>query len=397
MMAFVSSIIALWGDFMQFLQRVLWWSIVTIMSIVQAPAKKLEHCHDKIALTPHEEAQPRPTMVVFVHGTILPYLKLGVLKNLVRDFPSNISYQYTIGDVVRFHGLYQYQPIADYGLRFFSDTAGVTAVVHGRNQLYAALFGKVWEHAFGTTICAPYVFGWDGSLSAPRRSFAAQALYASLVRERTAVALAHNCPSTAVDVVLIAHSHGGSLGLLLAEEETKNHQGLAIEHLVLLGTPIQEETEHLIHHELFHNVWSLYSMGDVVQVLDMVTTKGSSKRTFSLPHQPPKLRQYALELLDEVTGTTYLPSHVQLWFYDVQNMQPFFLQARSPFNPLPISIFTPLILKLLLSSPATKGTLCISKKDYCAHLSLSASGYDKQAISVPYGLLQPYEKHFLIS
>ncbi len=352
----------------------------------------------------------RPVMVVFVHGTILPYIKLGMVKNLLHDFPSNISYEHTVADVLRYQGCYQYQPIADYGLRLLSEADGVRSVVHKRNQLYGSLFEKIWKHTFGKQISASYAFGWDGSLSAPRRILAAHALYNSLVRERENVALANNCLSTDVEIVVVAHSHGGSLGLLLAAEETAKQRGLSIEHLILLGTPVQQETAYLVHHAMFHNIWSLYSMGDVVQVLDVVTTKGASKRQFPSEHQPATLRECAIELIDETTGDTYLPSHVQLWFYDVQHMHPFFLQAYSPFNPLPISLFTPLILKLLMDAPHHHGPVRMGKKDgnvfasvKTDHVSLeSHSGHfvttsALKELTLSYALFKPYEKHFLMS
>ncbi|MBM3893437.1 hypothetical protein FJ365_03500 [Candidatus Dependentiae bacterium] len=336
------------------------------------------------------------TMTVFVHGTILPYIKLGTLHTLVRDFPSHIRGEHTIGDAMRYQGWYQYQPIADYGLRPLHDADGVAAVVHMRNQLFGSLFEKIWKHTFGASVTASYLFGWDGSLSASRRRLAAYALYQSLLRERNRLAAEHRCNPALIDIVLIAHSHGGNVSLLLAEQETKLHGGLSIEHLVLLGTPIQQETEHFVHHDIFRQVLSLYSNGDLVQVLDMVSTAGVSKRLFPVAHHNPKLKQCALELIHEKTGATHLPTHVQLWFYDVQRFKPFFLQAYSPVNPLPLVLFTPLILKLLASVPHEHLLVQMSKEGTDVHLGMRA-GSQQQTIKLPCALMQPYEKHFLIS
>jgi hypothetical protein len=365
---------------MQQVRRVFFLVVLAIGCSMQAQADK----------------SARLIMTVFVHGTILPYLKLGTLHTLVRDFPKHITREHTIGDVMRYQGWYQYQPIADYGLRQLTDADGVAAVVHMRNQLFGSLFEKIWQHAFGSPVASSYLFGWDGSLSASRRRQAAYALYQSLLRERNALAAKHDCDPALVDIVLIAHSHGGNVALLLAEQEEKFHGALSIEHLVLLGTPIQQETEHFIHHELFRHVLSLYSNGDLVQVLDMVSTAGVSKRLFPAAHHDAKLKQCALELVHETTGAMHLPTHVQLWFYDVQRFKPFFLQAYSPVNPLPIVLFTPLILKLLADMPHEHAIVHMSKKGTDVHFALRA-GHQQQAITLPYALLQPYEKHFLIS
>ncbi len=399
---------------MQLVRWVFLTGMLAMMSV--SPVRLAESADSDLQLSVSSQLEEvcdaqRPVMVVFVHGTILPYIKLGMVKKLLRDFSSSISYDHTVADVLRYQGCYQYQPIADYGLRLLSEADGVCSAVHRRNQLYGSLFEKIWKHTFGQHIAASYVFGWDGSLSAARRILASQALYNSLVRERENVALANNCLPMDVEIVLVAHSHGGSLGLLLAQEETAKQHGLSIEHLILLGTPVQQETEYLVHHQMFCNIWSLYSMGDVVQVLDVVTTKGASKRYFASEHQPASLRQCAIELIEEATGDTYLPSHVQLWFYDVQHMQPFFLQAYSPFNPLPISLFTPLILKLLMHAPNHRGPVRIGKKDGNVFASVKTdrvlfeSDYGRASVAasahkelvLPYALFKPYEKHFFIS
>ncbi len=352
-----------------------------------------------MGLTVQEVGASKPvrlTMTVFVHGTILPYIKLGSLHTLVRDFPSHATREHTIGDVMRYQGWYQYQPIADYGLRPLHDADGVAAVVHMRNQLFGSLFEKIWKYAFGDSLVVSYLFGWDGSLSASRRRLASYGLYQALLRERNRLAAEHRCDPALIDIVLIAHSHGGNVSLLLAEQETKLRRGLSIEHLVLLGTPIQQETEHFVDHDIFRHVLSLYSNGDLVQVLDMVSTAGLSKRLFSQRYDNSKLKQCALELIHEKTGLTHLPTHVQLWFYDVQRFKPFFLQAYSPVNPFPLVLFTPLMLKLLTATSHQALVVKISKEIADVHLSMYG-GSEQQTIKLPCALMQPYEKHFLIS
>ncbi len=334
----------------------------------------------------------KPVMVVFVHGTILPYFRLGLIKNLLRNVPAHVSSEHSIAELFRYEGWYQYQPIADYGLHVLQDQERLSSAVYRRNCLFGKMFEKIWQQAMGSPVVELYAFGWDGSLSAPRRQRAARAFYHSLVRERDEIAAQQGCDPADVDIVILAHSHGGSTSLLLANQFTEQ-DSLSIEHLILLGTPIQQETEHLVHHKMFNNIWSLYSKGDLVQVLDVVTTEGVSNRQFSPEHRPAKLRECAIELLDDKTGNILLPSHVQLWFYDVQHMKPFFLQARSPVNPYPVALFAPLIVRVLMDGQGAGGAVRLEKKDLKVLVSAKNG---KASCAIPYDLLTPFEKHFLM-
>lgn len=125
-----------------------------------------------------------------------------------------------------------------------------------------------------------YTFGWSGELSLAARRAAAADLYQAL----------KNIPLQKGDTLeLICHSHGGNVAAYLAEEEKIQKQGLSIERLVLLGTPIQYETQHLFTEPLFKNVWALWSKKDIIVVSD----------TFSTPS-----RTSARSLLDRLQGPT---------------------------------------------------------------------------------------------
>ncbi len=101
-----------------------------------------------------------------------------------------------------------------------------------------------------------YVYGWSGGLNYKARKHAAEKLYLNLKQSKA-------------PLTLIGHSHGCNVILLLAElakEHNDNH--LTIERVILLAPPVQQITAHYVKHSIFKRVYSFYSAGDLLQVLD---------------------------------------------------------------------------------------------------------------------------------
>lgn len=123
------------------------------------------------------------------------------------------------------------------------------------------VIGKVawWAHQGDPKqfpLNSTYLYGWTGSLSFKAREQAAEQLYL-ILRE-------YKGPKT-----VIGHSHGGNVGLLLAQVAAAYHDNdFTIDRLVLLATPIQAVTAPLIGSAVFKQVYSLYSKVDLIQVGD---------------------------------------------------------------------------------------------------------------------------------
>lgn len=300
----------------------------------------------KVATTAQEKTE-KLTLVVLIHGTILPILSFGCLikalnaymkkkKRNHRDF-----YQCFL-DELRFKSFYACQPIGELGLHPVSydkelgngqKTALITSLFYERiNDLLPA--DSHHSHVFCT-------FGWSGRLSGPERRYWADVLYLQLQKKINEVKKKLK-KNQELEVVLMAHSHGGNvaLNLALAEEKFKGH--LVVDKLVLLGTPVQSETEHMIYSPIFKSIFNFYSKGDRIQQIDIFSTEDSwSRRTFK---RTSLLSARMVQIAVEVAGTH--PRHNELWFFGAQSNW-VYRKRGYPLYPLPFSVFVPFVVNYL--------------------------------------------------
>ena len=147
-----------------------------------------------------------------------------------------------------------------------------------------------------------YLFGWNGKLSFKERKLAAQHLYNELVNLTKEYQKQYNVTPT---FRIITHSHGGNVALNLAKVK-KDDVPFEISELILLACPVQEKTKNFVADPLFKRVYSLFSRGELLQVMDpQGIYKGHSllplfsQRTF--PNNPKlsqaKIRMYGRSIL----------------------------------------------------------------------------------------------------
>ncbi len=144
-----------------------------------------------------------------------------------------------------------------------------------------------------------YVFGWSGKLSFDERMVESKKLQSALHLLVENYRIKYGI---APHLTLIAHSHGGNVALNLCHVYDEKDP-VIISQLILLACPVQHETKHLIAHDMFEKVYSLYSSADTLQVLDpqgMYLTEHNKKRhlEFSDRRFPiyPNLRQVKLKI-----------------------------------------------------------------------------------------------------
>ncbi len=113
-----------------------------------------------------------------------------------------------------------------------------------------------------------YVFRWPGNFNIRERKKAAQYLYDVLC--------GHQGPLT-----IIAHSHGCSIALYLAELcMLSANTSLKVDRLILLAPPVQEQTAYLVNSPVFKKIYSLYSSADLWQIIAPERiTKRTGKRS----------------------------------------------------------------------------------------------------------------------
>jgi len=227
-----------------------------------------------------------------------------------------------------------------------------------------------------------YTYGWSGLLSFKARYQDAKNLYSTLLDIMSEFKKQGINPK----LRLIGYSHGANicLNLGLVHAESLKHS-LTVDELILLGAPIQRETEKHVASPLFKKIYSFYSRSDCVQKKDMFTSQQFfSKRVFSNRHEfslPATLTQIEVKILVEnktlnkkrkrkkttqedpikinhaaditdhsiVKGRSWLlknmsPGHSELWF---MSWTPRNYREDFPLYPAPVVAFTPYIIQLI--------------------------------------------------
>jgi hypothetical protein len=280
--------------------------------------------------------------MVFIHGTLLPFPSLGCLGSALHTFLAKGRtlkkswYQLYI-DNLKHNSLFKYQPNGPDGLCPINASSSQNASSSHSAQIAAALLTNFYQELFPHVQLSCYTFGWNGRLSHKKRVTAAHELYCQLINELKRL----NPKNTSI--ILIGHSHGGNVILNLAQAEETYKQHLVIDKAILLGMPVQSETQSLIASPVFKSVYNCYSNGDGIQRLDFISTKDDySQRRFNITQQDTganKLTQI------ELTLGQYEPGHCELWL--LWGKDNTFYREKLPIFPLPTFIFLPEIIQQL--------------------------------------------------
>jgi hypothetical protein len=203
---------------------------------------------------------------------------------------------------------------------------------------------------------------------------------------------------------------------------------LAIDELIMLGTPIQAETETFCYAPLFKKVYNLYSDEDLVQKGDWVSSKQTiskarvdKKAPLSLRKMgmPAQLIQARIITHDSPAAKTGLPekspsreeksllqqllagknifarksgdpTHKELWFFTWESDSNGF---NLPITPLPIVTCVPLITKVLQQSAYTDATITLKKTgNSFAITATSNKNLNTKTITIPLGIMTDLQK-----
>lgn len=268
------------------------------------------------------------TVTIFVHGTFGTMLGLLSFMPVVKDDIKGSLYNKLLRKMRKDPFFYKDQPIYARGLHKLTPTFDLSVTSGCKHAAYAIAnaYDIIQETvAPGEFHNDYYTFGWSGFMSKARRRSEAIRLYNALNELMASYAVRGIKPK----IRIIAHSHGGNLALQLAginelmlqgikaaqekysDDQDRNDAltdlsrllstlppsraggqigsgqkrwdylpekgGLIVDELVLLGTPIQPETDHYCYSQTFKKVYNLYSGEDYIQKMDWV----SSRRYFS--------------------------------------------------------------------------------------------------------------------
>jgi hypothetical protein len=274
-------------------------------------------------------------IAVFIHGTLFPVPSLSAMQEWAEEKIKKDRPALSYFDLLRNKSVLRNQPIGPIGLHpvlpLWSQAAtGAQLISWVYQQMYHLLPRQ--EYA----LVHPYTFGWDGSLNLMRRKAQAGQLLAAL--EALVFEQRQKYPHDDVEIVVLAHSHGGNVALHMADW-AGNYSKIKIDHLLMFGTPIHGDTHHLPASDLFKNVYNFHSQGDYIQVADILSTKKYvPARVFSDKQvvESSKVKQVLVEV------GSYAPNHSEFWFFRRPSV--FFYRSSLPIAPMPIVAFAPLIL-----------------------------------------------------
>lgn len=293
---------------------------------------------DNIEVKPHIGEADRVLLVVYIHGTVVPALTPSVLfRASKKAYKENISYKDAVDHAIRYHSFCVEQPCGPLGLQAFDDPMDVPPHAQRKRQKFSEVTKQVWAKTFQGIYKSvePYSFGWDGKLSHKNRVKAAALLYDQLLEKLKFMSKKHKVPSPNIDIVVVGHSHGGNIGLLLADHKHKG--SLEVKTLVTLGMPVQSETSYLAHDPIFRRVVNIFSKGDLVQVIDFVSTQDdSSSRRLIFDENNKRITQFQIDC------EGIRPNHSELWFWS--GKRTLFYRDYLSLSPWPVAAFTPYIL-----------------------------------------------------
>jgi pimeloyl-ACP methyl ester carboxylesterase len=216
-----------------------------------------------------------------------------------------------------------------------------------------------------------YTFGWSGLLSPSARYKDSIKLLEALTKELQEKFWSRNIFPK---VRLIGYSHGGNvcLNIAAARQKTAPDSPVSIDELILVGVPIQTETDYLANDPIFKKIYHLFSRADRIQRIDFFSfNRIFSRRYFRNSKNfrvPKKLMQINMKFIRKtktsrksekrtaaytdftnpgiISGRSRLlrngsPGHLEFWFF---GWSPKHYRPNFVLHPLPAFIIIPYIL-----------------------------------------------------
>jgi len=346
----------------------------TIISFLIGIAMLLAYSPLRAQLNPEPADTPGEVWLnFFVHGimSIKPHLSAGNFLRFMRDDVENTTYSKAVEIMRGNQHFYKNQAMQGFGCERID--AAKLDKGHASGAL-AKILDELTLYTDGPTIKNHYyTYGWSGLLSPRCRYKESLELYKAIDREVNRYKTLGMTPKIRV----VGYSHGGNVVLNLGSIRQKEpvNKDLVIDETILLGTPIQSETDYLINDSLFKKIYNIYSTGDRVQKLDFFSFgRFFSQRVFkersgfTLPKKliqiqlkitrnTPKSRACPKKLANTynfknkaiVSGKSHLlkdssPGHAELWFF---GWTPLHYRETFALNPLPTVAILPLIIKIV--------------------------------------------------
>ncbi len=323
--------------------------------------------------TAHQEEQ-EVWITVFVHGimSVQPHMNLETVFRLFKDEVEDSFYAHTVKTIRTDPFFHRNQAMQELGMQAIDKQSSYTG---DASCALAILFDEVYAMK-GTNKPEQnhyYTFGWSGLLSPSIRLREARSFYVSLGH----IIQKFRKRGINPKIRVIGYSHGGNIVLGAAQGRRDNLTDFdyLIDEVILLGVPIQSETDFYINDPFFKKIYNVYSMADRIQTVDCFAgSRFGSNKYFKKRYDlvlPNKLTQIELKLLRNTNNKTHKPrnrdkrfnfddpaivsgrshglrdsspGHCELWFFGWTHAH---YRTHFPFSPLPIVAILPYILETI--------------------------------------------------
>ena len=327
-------------------------------------------------------------LTVFVHGSLRPRVKMSDVIAISKDKNvPNTNYGKTNLYIRNHQFTRQSQAMQDLGLQ----------EIDQKSTDSCKLAFKIIQELDNESNQKAYTFGWSGLLTRSGRRNEGLKLYTQLSK------VIENLKKQNINlkIRIIAFSHGGNVSLNMAHAYD-NEPNFYIDELIMIGTPVQRDTDFLVNNKIFKNIYHFYSSEDLAQKIDHLSAsthhchqRFAERKNFCLPAKLKQIRirvkkasgsknkitPFCCKSVTPNTKFQYVdPGHIELWFFGWCASG---YRQDYPLYPLPVTIFTPWISRMIKQIPDNNshitaeiypqagtinldyGSFCASCQSYC--------------------------------
>src|SRR6266404_5896429 len=223
--------------------------------------------HQDIAPIDHNAAGPETWVTVFLHGimSIQPHLTVQNVMRFIRDDVHHTIYSKTVEYMRLDPYFYLNQAMQEFGLKKID--LNDLQPGHATNAI-AHIYDDVTKMVYPHETNHYYTFGWSGLLSPTNRYADSIKLLESLTLE-----LQEKYWKNGIfpKIRLVGYSHGGNvcLNVAAARRNVYPTSPISIDELILVGVPIQTETDYLVTDPIFKKIYHFFSQKDRCVVCDL--------------------------------------------------------------------------------------------------------------------------------
>ncbi len=311
---------------------------------------------------------------VFVHGIIKVPFYLSDYRAIINNKVEGSKYYYAAQYLRESSDFYLNQPMQEIGLHKI-DLDDKYESYKGNGALAVSLIHEEQYKDLSQEKNLYYTFGWSGLLSRLHREEEAKDLYHDLLNEVEKLSKEGFSPK----VRIIAWSHGGNLSLNMTNI-CDNKYDFYVDELIMLGTPIQKETDVLTDSPLFKKIYNFYSMSDIAQKVDWISTqylfchrRFLDRRDFCVPDKIVQIQTRVTNTEFDCKGRIKRayhmdPKHNELWKFNWVDSKQY--RNKFPLCPFPLVAFIPTIINTINTCCSTSNNLILDLKPTLGLMSL---------------------------